>query len=168
MPSYSHRTIISPSNNTKGTTTNVIPPAQLAAGSMKHRLFPCSVPITTNTALLFCMIASTACRCLPRNSSLSILTRRSFHRLSCRSRKASWGKDGLLRLRPGRRISPSSPRAERNPNSRCLKVALHDHSAVDQSSRKRLMPSPPVPRAVVLRVLTVALAAVAFVDLIGK
>ena len=49
-----------------------------------------------------------------------------------------------------------------------LEAALHDQPAVHQSSCEGLMPSLPVLRAAVLGILPVALAAVAFVDLIGK
>jgi hypothetical protein len=62
IPNWSHRSLISPRNDTNGTTTTVNPPARAphAAGNMNNMLLPPPVPITTTTGLSCRMIARNA------------------------------------------------------------------------------------------------------------
>ncbi|KAK4118330.1 hypothetical protein N657DRAFT_715828 [Parathielavia appendiculata] len=110
MPIASHRSLMSPRNDTNGTTTTVNPPAAAAhaAGNMNNMLFPPPVPITTTTGLSCHMIACNAASCTPRNrasgpnirpNSAPISTCRIFfHRRSSSAaacRVTSANRDGL-------------------------------------------------------------------------
>ncbi|EEU34498.1 uncharacterized protein NECHADRAFT_19503, partial [Fusarium vanettenii 77-13-4] len=48
------------------TTTTVVPPTGMLAGSMKLRLLPAPVPITTTMGLAPCSISRIAFSCRPR------------------------------------------------------------------------------------------------------
>ncbi|GME36747.1 Helicase [Neofusicoccum parvum] len=51
MPSLLQRSLMSARSATSGTTTTVVPPGSVQAGSMNEVLFPAPVGITTTTGL---------------------------------------------------------------------------------------------------------------------
>jgi hypothetical protein len=127
IPNSSHRSLMSPRNDTNGTTTTVNPPAEHAAGNMNNMLLPPPVPITTTTGLSCRMIARNAASCTPRNraSGPTIFSncawtstcRINFHRRSSSSvacRVMSANRDGPALLPP-----PLSCTTEPNMQNAC-------------------------------------------------
>jgi hypothetical protein len=130
IPNASHRSLMSPRNDTNGTTTIVTPPpaaAAHAAGNMNNMLLPPPVPITTTIGLSCRMIACNAASCTPRNrasgpnmrcnSAPMSTCRIFFHRWSSSAMACcvtSANRDGLTCL------PPSSPRmTESNMQNAC-------------------------------------------------